>query len=215
MYMVKKTIVLSAVIMMFAFVSVNAQMPPAGDLAKGLANLSVSKKIAAFKEFGKKTSPMPGESESIAIGGLFVVQAMGLSTFQQWFIYNFVWGGKTFHEDTTKLCSTENEKSGRFWLTNDLKTIAAALDWLPGGSKAWVYRSNDSWIKDGLPTIYIDYDPSMAFSGWIHDEIRFAGRNPNGTACYMGIMWVFLGGLRTPAAYFIPDQVTTSNCPMN
>ena len=192
--------------------------PPVGDLARRLGALTIEDYENEFRMLGEKMrnslGPMPGESDTVCCAGLYPIQKLGMSEFNQKLIYNIFWAGKVFHEDTTKSFDTQYEKEGRFYLTNKLLTVIKPLTLVPDGTKAWVYRSSDSWINDGNPTIIIDYAPSVLFSWWIHDEIRFAGFNDNGTACYQGIAWAFLGNsLKAPLAYFIIDQVTTAREP--
>lgn len=214
----KKMKILVTMLMVIAFaVSVNAQ-PNVGDIAKTLGKMTSTQMMKEFKRLGEQMEidpgPMPGDGQSECIAGPFIGNDFYLGAIWQWFIYNFIWGGKTFHEDSTKPCSDQYDKRGHYWLTNKLKTIALILAIVPNGTKAWVYRSMNSWNNDGLPTIYIDYGPSLTLSWWVHDEIRFAGTNPNDTVCYLGVMWMFLGPIRIPFAYFIPDQVNPSYCDM-
>jgi hypothetical protein len=210
-----KKIILLVVMGLFSLTTgLHAQV---GDIAKELGKLSPSKQIQAFKQQGIDMKangfPMPGESQSECIAGLYPVQMLGLSTLNQWFIYNFIWTGKTFHEDCSKPCCDYANPKGHYYLTNSLKTIFKLLALVPNGTKAWVYvQETESWVKDKMPTIFINYGPSIWFSWWIHDEIRYAGQNPDGTVCYNGIMWAFLGPFKMPVACFIPDRVVPSQC---
>lgn len=181
-----------------------------GELGNKLANMPTMAQVIEFGRLGAlmKTDPGPMPSgASVCKAGLFITAALGLNRIQQWFIKTFVWEGKVFRENDAKPISDQNNRDGHFWLTNNLKLLALWAT-IKDGTTAWVYRNDASWCKDGNPTIFIDYSPSWIFKYWIHDEIRFAGYNPNGTACYLGIMWCFIGPIRVPFAYFIVDQVT-------